>query len=76
MSSITGPTAAMCTVRRHPTGGFTPVLHVSGRPAPAVTETGISLPTVARAAQYARNHYGTVPVLVDEECHGPVLRTA
>lgn len=72
----TGSAVVMCTIRRHPTGGFTPVLHVSTRPAPAPTETCISLPTTARATQYARNHYGALPLAVDEECHRRTLRSA
>ena len=59
---------AMCTIRRHPAGGFTPVLHLSDVPPPAPTESCISLPTVALAVQYARNQYGVFPVAVAEEC--------
>jgi hypothetical protein len=59
---------AVCTVRRHPEGGYSPVLHLSNTTAPTPTDTCISLPTPAEAAQYARNHYGTMPVLVAEEC--------
>jgi hypothetical protein len=56
----------MCTIRRHPQGGFTPVLHSSQSMPPAVALTAISLPDVGRAAQYARDHYGVLPVVVGD----------
>jgi hypothetical protein len=58
----------MCTVRRHPDGGFTPVLHASQVLPPLVPVTSISLPDPARAVQYARDHYGILPVVVADEC--------
>ncbi|GAB2753369.1 hypothetical protein [Nocardioides pakistanensis] len=69
MFHTTGSAIAMCTVRCHPEGGYAPVLHLSSTPAPEPVATGISLPTPAEAAQYARNHFGTLPVVVAEECH-------
>jgi hypothetical protein len=66
-----GSAVAVCTVRRHPLGGYTPVLHLAGTVAPTPTETCISLPTTLQATQYARNHYGTLPVLVEEEHRRP-----
>jgi hypothetical protein len=65
-SGSAGSGVAVCTVRRHPLSGYTPVLHLAGVPAPAPTETCISLPTTSQATQYARNHYGTLPVIVEE----------
>lgn len=67
MSDSAGSAVAVCTVRRHPLSGYTPVLHLVGDPAPEPTETCLSLPTPLQATQYARNHYGTLPVIVEEE---------
>lgn len=57
-----------CTIRRHRDGGFTPVLHPAHMRPPASAPTAISFPDVAHAAQYARDHYGTVLVVVAGEC--------
>ncbi len=76
MFSSTGSAIPMCTVRRHPLGGYTPVLHLSNTAAPSPTETCLSLPTTAQATQHARDHYGIVPVLVHEECGTDIARTA
>jgi hypothetical protein len=76
MSDSAGSAVAVCTVRRHPLSGYTPVLHLAGAPAPAPTETCISLPTPLQATQYARNHYGTLPVTVEEEPRRPSARTS
>lgn len=64
------PTHPVCSVRRHPDGGFTPVLHLSDRPAPEATRHGVALPTIAEAVRYARGHYATFAVLVHQECCG------
>lgn len=57
-----------CTIRRHPHGGFSPVLHPSSMPPPACAPGAPCLPDIGRAVQYARDHYGTVFVVVDYEC--------
>lgn len=66
----------MCTVRRHPDGGFTPVLHASQMEPPQASPSGISLPDVDHAVRYARNHYGVLPVVVDNECRSTTVRDA
>lgn len=58
----------VCTVRRHPDGGFTPVLHLSDQPVPSASADELSMPTPEDVIRYARNHYGTRVVLVDPEC--------
>lgn len=63
-----GSAIAMCTVRPHPEGGYAPVLHLSSVEAPLPSPGCISLPTPADAARYARNHYGSLPVVVADEC--------
>jgi hypothetical protein len=68
MSRPTVAAIPLCTIRRHPSGGFTPVLHLSEMPAPDPATSEISLPDVGHAVQYARDHYGTLPVLVSREC--------
>lgn len=66
----------MCTIRRHPDGGFTPVLHASRVEPPQASRSGISLPGVDHAVRYARDHYGVLPVVVDEECRPVIVRDA
>lgn len=58
----------VCTIRRHPEGGYTPVLHLSQRPVPQPRRDDISLPTPEDVARYARNHFGTVAFRIHEEC--------
>lgn len=58
----------VCTVRRHPDGGYTPVLHLSDQAPPAADPDGISMPSPADAQRYARDHYGTLCNLVHDEC--------
>jgi hypothetical protein len=58
----------MCTVRRHPIGGYTPVLHLSNAPAPAPSVGTISFPRIAQARQYARDHFGTGMIRVADDC--------
>ena len=50
-----GPGVPMCTVRRHPDGGWTPVLHPAALPAPDP------------APRYARNHYGSLHIAVQDD---------
>lgn len=59
----------ICTIRRHPEGGFTPVLHLSGQRPPEASSHELSMPTPADVERYARNHYGTLVVLLSAECH-------
>lgn len=56
----------MCTVRLHPEGGWTPVLHLSGQEAPRPRWDAITFPDVVTALQWVRNHYGDVPVAIDD----------
>lgn len=58
----------VCTVRRHPEGGYSPVLHLSDHATPPPDPEAISLPTVDDAQRYARDHYGTRVIVVDPEC--------
>ncbi len=58
----------VCTIRLHPEGGFTGVLHPSDRAAPAVSPHAISLPTPSDVERYARNHYGAELIRLDDEC--------
>lgn len=58
----------MCTVRRHPDGGFTPVLHASQVEPPEASRSSISLPDIDHTVRYARDQYGVLPVVVDDEC--------
>lgn len=58
----------MCTIRRNPTGGYSPVLHLSHQPPPVPAPTALSLPTVDDAARYARDHYGTGMIRIGDEC--------
>lgn len=57
-----------CTIRRHPDGGCTPVLHPAHMPAPESAPSAVSLPDIGDAVHYARDHYGTVLVVVADEC--------
>ena len=68
MFPSTASSIPMCTVRRHPTGGFTPVLHLPEATPPDPTPGSISLPTPDEAVQYARNHYGTDHICIAAEC--------
>lgn len=56
----------ICTVRLHPEGGWTPVLHLSGTPSPEPHDDAITFPDVVTALRWVRNHYGTVPVAIDD----------
>jgi hypothetical protein len=56
MFPSTASSIPMCTVRRHPSGGYTPVLHL-----PEATPPD-------QAVQYARNHYGTDHICIAAEC--------
>ncbi len=67
MFSSTPEPHPVCTISRHPEGGFTPVLHLSNRAAPEVSRHGISLPTPADVKRYARSHYGAVPIRLPDE---------
>jgi len=55
-----------CTVRLHPEGGWTPVLHLSGQAAPEPRWDAITFPDVVTALHWVRNHYGDVPVAIDD----------
>lgn len=59
---------AVCTVRRHPEGGYTPVLHMSNQTPPAASVYELSLPSLDDCARYARNNYGTLVVQIADEC--------
>lgn len=59
---------AVCTVRRHPEGGYAAVLHMSNQAPPAASSFEISLPSLEDVARYARNHYGLLTVQVADEC--------
>ena len=59
-------TVTMCTVRRHPEGGWTPVLHVTGTAGPEPHTDAISLPDVLTAVRWARNHSGSMPLAIDD----------
>lgn len=63
-------THPICSVRRHPLGGFTPVLHLSDRPAPPASPHGAQLPSIDAAVRHAREQHGLVFVLVHQECAG------
>ena len=54
------------TVRLHPEGGWTPVLHLSGREAPEPRWDAITFPDVVTTLQWVRDHYGDVPVAIDD----------
>ena len=57
-------TTTMCTIKRHPEGGWTAVLHLTGTEAPAPRPDAITLPDVLSAIQWARNHYGPMPLAI------------
>lgn len=59
-------TVTMCTVRRHPEGGWTPVLHMTGTAGPEPHADAISFPDVLTAVRWARNHYGSMPLAIDD----------
>jgi hypothetical protein len=59
-------TVPMCTIKRHPEGGWTPVLHMTGTESPSARADAISLPDVLSAIQWAHRHYGTVPLAIDD----------
>ena len=59
-------TVPMCTIKRHPEGGWTPLLHMTGSESPEPRPDAISLPDVLSAIQWARNHYGSVPLAIDD----------
>ncbi|MGN6576175.1 MAG: hypothetical protein ACTHKG_10830 [Nocardioides sp.] len=59
-------TVPMCTIKRHPEGGWTPVLHMTGTEGPTPHADAISFPDVLSAIQWAHNHYGTVPLAIDD----------
>ncbi|MGH3330228.1 MAG: hypothetical protein ACRDPJ_15995 [Nocardioidaceae bacterium] len=61
----------ICTVRRHPTGGCAPVLHLSHTPPPVPSPGSISFPNAEQAAQYAKNHYGIIMVRIADELTDP-----
>lgn len=61
-------TVPMCTILRHPEGGYTPVLHPSSCPVPQAHPMAISFPDLPRAVQYARDHFGAFLLSVAEEC--------
>lgn len=63
-------THPVCTVRRHPDGGFAPVLHLSDQPCPSVSPHCASLPSVGDVMRYVRTHHGLLAVRVHEECAG------
>lgn len=58
----------MCTIRRHPEGGYAAVLHLSDRDAPEVSPHELSMPTPSDVERYARNHYGAVFIRLADEC--------
>lgn len=58
----------VCTIRRHPEGGYTAVLHLSDRAAPDADRHELSMPTPSDVEQYARNHYGAVVIRLGDEC--------
>ena len=62
-----GPGVPMCTVRRHPDGGWTPVLHPAALPAPDPAPHAMSFPDVSSATRYARNHYGSLHIAVQDD---------
>ena len=59
-------TVPMCTIKRHPEGGWTPVLHMTGTEGPTPHADAISFPDVLSAIQWAHSHYGTVPLAIDD----------
>ena len=59
-------TVTMCTVRRHPDGGGTPVLHLTGTAGPEPHPEAISFPDVLTAVRWARDHYGSMPLAIDD----------
>ncbi len=59
-------TVPMCTIRPHPDGGWTAVLHMTGTESPAPHAEAISLPDVLGAIRWAHNHYGSVPLAIDD----------
>jgi len=58
----------VCTIRHHPEGGYTAVLHLSDRAAPEADADGLSMPTPSDVERYARNHYGAVFIRLDDDC--------
>jgi hypothetical protein len=60
------PHSTVCTVQLHPEGGWTPVLHLSGQPVPEPRWDAITFPDVVSALQWVKNHYGDVPVAIDD----------
>lgn len=58
----------VCTIRLHPEGGYTAVLHLSDRAAPEADRDELSMPTPSDVERYARNHYGAVFIRLDDEC--------
>lgn len=59
-------TQTMCTIRRHPEGGWTPVLHLTGTPGPEPHADAISFPDVLTTICWAHDHYGTMPLSIDD----------
>jgi hypothetical protein len=58
------PTALLCTVQPHASGGFTPIVHHPGTPAPNPSPWALTFPTAPDAVRWAQNHYGVVQVTV------------
>lgn len=56
----------LCTILLHPEGGWTPVLHLSGQAPPTPHFDAITFPNVVTTLQWVRNHYGDVPVAIDD----------
>ncbi|RNM12525.1 hypothetical protein [Nocardioides pocheonensis] len=52
----------VCTLQRHPTGGYTPTVHPVGTMAPVPTPWAVTFPTTTDALRWVRNRYGTLSV--------------
>lgn len=59
-------TVTMCTIKPHPEGGWSPVLHLTGTEGPAPAPDAVSLPDLLSAIQWVRNHYGSMPLAIDD----------
>lgn len=59
--------ALRCTVLKNPTGGHSPMFHLSNAPAPQPSLSSKTFPTAEEAVAYAVRHHPNLPVWIDED---------